>query len=207
MEDSKPRLSSKVKDKLAELLRCCFAAEMKHTNRLAGREVASANKLTLTPFSQFLNTCLRQSLNPFHVMRVEFNRLNIGDSPPSVKSLYNPGMRGDYRQLTIAWSEELPGRLRHEWIAVHFCVQELSETLDCPFQVAAKIALADGRLPIVLAHAIFHTFDQPIPKGSFGEALKTYAQSPAAHAKAAASIGLEIPRSLTKYGPVIKAVG
>ena len=200
-------LNSKQKSLLASILRQCFVAEMLHTNTLAGREVNTPKSLSIDPFMDFLRTCCAQKLNPFHVMRVEFNKLNVGDSPPTTRSLFNPGMRPAYRQLTMGWNAELPSRLLHEWRAAHFSLEELQESLGCQFEQACKIAYADCRLPIVFVHAIFYTFDLPLPKGTFAEALRLYAQSPVAYVKAAADVGLALPRKLTKYGPIIKTVG
>lgn len=193
----------------AKLLQISYSCEANNLQAISGRPVLSNRLGRVEDFVELFRICSRpdNGFNPFHVIRVAFSRLSLGDRPTAPTKLFDHALRKEYSRLTEGWGDQLRSRVLHEWRAAKLNLEELADSLDCSLDQAALIANDSGAIPPLFTLAVMHTERREMPRGLKDESLRCFCLCPSAYIKAEADTGFKIPTSIRKYAKVANWAG
>lgn len=189
------------------LIRRSYVAELRTLDAISGRRSTYRAETGERAFEQLLIKCERNRVNPFHAIRTAFSTKQLGDMPPTPSAVFDIDMLVQYRELSTAWNGVLMHQLQCAWRSSKMFVLSLADTLGCDDSEALFKAADDGTVSDIFAYSFCYSHGLSLPVGVRDEVLREYCLSPTAYARAASSIGLQLPPEVTKYGDIARQTG
>lgn len=189
------------------LIRRSYVSRLRILDAISRRRSTYRVDVQSKLFETFRRQCLRNKVNPFHVISVAFDQKQLGDFAPGPGQLYDRDLEPQYRETSEAWRTYLAAALVHRWRADRFTLDCLSESLGCGTEEATRQIGGGHAVGAVFNWAAHYTAGLQPPYGLRDLSIQEYCMSPAAYAKAAAAAGLQLPTGLVKYGQIVKEIG
>lgn len=189
------------------LLRRSYVSKLRFLDAISSRRSTYCVNPDDPNFLRLLKTCRRYRLNPFHVIQVAFEQKQLGDFAPYPSQLYDPDLDVQYKEESTAWNSYLATTLSHRWRAYRTTLDCLADSLGCTVTEAAVHLGGDRSISDIFTWAIHSTFGVKPPFGLRDGSIQEYCLSPVAYAKAAGTVGLQLPLRLVRYGQIAKEIG
>jgi hypothetical protein len=199
--------AAKKQEILLFLLRRSYVAELRTLDAISGRRSTYRPSAEDKSFKRMLDQCVRNKVNPFHVIRTAFGQRQLGDMAPTPSGVFDIDMLVQYAELSTAWDTVLMHQLQCAWRSYRIFTENLADTLGCEMDEAIGKAIDDGTVSDIFAYSFCYSRGIELPLGVRDEVLREYCLSPVAYARAASAIGMQLPPEVTKYGPIARQAG